>query len=336
MKPGFLFILAASIFFSYVSTTVAAPAQSNAGSNDSAKLVDKRIQSIQYTQGADGQETLIFRANAPLQTKIFTISGDKPRLVIDLPGCDYDGKSQFQPQGSRLSHSIRVGVHGTPSKKVRVVVDLKTNQQIFYTTTTDSADQLQVHFSAKNKGRAKAYATEKKEAAPANIKKQSVQTETTPVEKTAQKKQEPPEAEQSSPPKASLSEKPEAAISAEKPTILEIAFDGSSPQGEVVLFHLNGFHPPAVSALEQKQPKVVCDFHKIVLGKKVQENIQADGKYVRKIQTLRNQENGFVTVELELSPDRNYDLQQLYFKDKALFMLIVNELEDKQTAKEKG
>ncbi len=110
------------------------------------------------------------------------------------------------------------------------------------------------------------------------------------------------------------------------PTILDISFDDSSSKGEMVLFHLNDFYPPTVSAIEKDVPRVLCDFSAMNLSPDVQETILTKGKYIKRVRTARHHNPDKVRVVLDLSPDRDYDLQQVFFKNDNLFVLIVSEL----------
>ena len=94
----------------------------------------------------------------------------------------------------------------------------------------------------------------------------------------------------------------------------------------MVLFHLNDFFPPTVSAIEKNNPRVLCDFQNMRLSGDVQKAIVAGGKYVENIRTAYHADKDKVRVVLDLSPDRNYDLQQVFFKNDNLFVLIINEL----------
>jgi hypothetical protein len=114
--------------------------------------------------------------------------------------------------------------------------------------------------------------------------------------------------------------------------LLEISFDDSSNRGEMVLFHLNDFYPPLVSAIEKDNPRVLCDFMNMQLGPAVQETIVANGRYVEQIHAAHHDNPSKVRVVLDLSPDRDYDLQQVFFKHDNLFVLIVNELSPKNDA----
>ena len=112
-----------------------------------------------------------------------------------------------------------------------------------------------------------------------------------------------------------------------KPRLLAVSFDDSSAKGEMVLFHLNGFHPPAVSAVEKDLPMVFCDFPAMDMDKGVEASIAAKGKYVERISTGRQGASESIRTTLHLVPNRDYDLQQVFFKNDNLFVLIVNELQ---------
>ena len=112
-----------------------------------------------------------------------------------------------------------------------------------------------------------------------------------------------------------------------KPRLVGVSFDDSSAKGEMVLFHLNGFYPPAVSAVEKDLPMVFCDFVAMDMDKGVEASIAAKGKYVERISTGRQGASGRIRATLHLVPNRDYDLQQVFFKNDNLFVLIVNELQ---------
>jgi hypothetical protein len=116
------------------------------------------------------------------------------------------------------------------------------------------------------------------------------------------------------------------------PQLLEVSFDDSSNRGEMVLFHLNDFFPPTVSAIEKNNPRVLCDFPGMKLSSDVQKQIDAGGKYVESVRTAYHADKDMVRVVLDLSPDRDYDLQQVFFKNDNLFVLIVNELPSEKDA----
>ena len=178
-------------------------------------------------------------------------------------------------------------------------------------------------------------------------KEQVAGTEQAAVKKEAVVAQEATPAQEEAGKAQSLaSQKPTAAAVAEKPLprpvttapraeqkeaatprLLGVSFDDSSAKGEMVLFHLNGFYPPAVSAVEKDLPMVFCDFTATDMDKGVEASIAAKGKYVERISTGRQGASEVIRTTLHLVPNRDYDLQQVFFKNDNLFVLIVNELQ---------
>jgi len=119
--------------------------------------------------------------------------------------------------------------------------------------------------------------------------------------------------------------KPAALSGAAAVALLEsVRFDGTSPKGEMVLFKLNDFHPPVIHGVEEGVPRVICDFNNTQLVDLSKNLIKADGKFVKIIRITRNKKPDRVRVVLDLEPNRSYDLQQVFFKEDNLFVIIVN------------
>lgn len=110
----------------------------------------------------------------------------------------------------------------------------------------------------------------------------------------------------------------------DNPELEYIKFDPSSPKGEMVLFKLNGFHPPAVHGVEEGIPRVICDFSKTKLVDGTKKLIKTDGKFVKAIRTTKTKKPDRIRVIVDLEPNHSYDLQQVFFKDDNLYALIVN------------
>ena len=108
------------------------------------------------------------------------------------------------------------------------------------------------------------------------------------------------------------------------PMIESVRFDGKSPKGEMVLFKLNEFHPPSVHGVEEGIPRVICDFKNTQLAEPTDNLIKTDGKYVKVIRISKSKKPDKVRVVLDLAPNKSYDLQQVFFKEENLFVLIVN------------
>jgi hypothetical protein len=120
-------------------------------------------------------------------------------------------------------------------------------------------------------------------------------------------------------------EQPAASLS----TLNNITFDGTSNRGEMVLFNLDGFRPPTVFGVEKGHPRVICEFKQTRAAAEVPGSIKTDGTFVHKIRTTRDAAAGKVRVVIDLAPGNSYDLQQVFFKEDNLFVLIVNTLPGK-------
>ena len=112
------------------------------------------------------------------------------------------------------------------------------------------------------------------------------------------------------------------------PVLESVTFDGKSPKGEMVLFKLNTFHPPEVHGVEQGIPRVICDFKDTRLADSAQNLIKTDGQHVKVIRLSKTVKPEKVRVVLDLEPNRSYDLQQVFFKEDNLFVIIVNTVEN--------
>ncbi|MDD2463265.1 MAG: AMIN domain-containing protein [Desulfobulbus sp.] len=161
-------------------------------------------------------------------------------------------------------------------------------------------------------------------------KTESKTSTTTPTVQEAKPDQAVPKsvASQEPPPEAASesSSEPETVAAPVKsdPELESIKFDPSSPKGEMVMFKLNGFFPPSVHGVEEGIPRVICDFNNTKLTGSTKKLIKTEGKFVRSIRTSKTKKPEKVRVVIDLEPNRSYDLQQVFFKDDNLFVIIVN------------
>lgn len=311
-----LFLLLAA----FAGTGLPIPSATCAESTNTVKI--ESISHAIETEGAEAKESLTFQLSGPAVPKVFTMKGDNPRLVIDFPGSVYSGKNVIPLPGGKLATTIRTGLHQTPEQKTRVAVDLAKEIAVRYTREYSEADNtLRVELTPDSTGQPQKIAGPVSQ--PRSLKGQpSVEIPT--AKPPAEKPFAPVPPTIATNEKKPAAEKPPAA--AATPQLLDISFDDSSNKGEMVLFHLNDFYPPTVSAVEKDNPRVLCDFMAMGLGKGIQENILANGKFVKSIHTATHKNPDKVQVILNLTPDRDYDLQQVFFKNDNLFVLIVNEL----------
>lgn len=278
-----------------------------------ASLVE--ITSISHKKTSDEQETIRFALAASVPVKVFDLKGERPRLVIDFPEAIYKRNNVIELDDGELANTIRIGLHKEPKSKTRIVVDLSKSYAVDYKHTfIESENVLEVVLTrgAKLEPATSSIASKVKESTHKELAIIPVDEKPIPPATIVAKKSE----------KVKVVED----IPAGFPQLLEVSFDDSSNRGEMVLFHLNDFFPPTVSALEKNNPRVLCDFQNMRLSGDVQKNITADGKYVENIRTAYHADKDKVRVVLDLSPDRDYDLQQVFFKNDNLFVLIINEL----------
>ncbi len=120
---------------------------------------------------------------------------------------------------------------------------------------------------------------------------------------------------------------PKPIAAAAEPILLDVSYESTANDSEMVLFKLNDFYPPIVFGIEKGNPRVVCDFLDTLLAVDIPPVIQTNGIFVKKIRTARHPSPEKVRVVLDLVPNKNYDLQQVFFKEDNLFVIIISEFE---------
>ena len=110
------------------------------------------------------------------------------------------------------------------------------------------------------------------------------------------------------------------------PVLQSVTFDNTTNRGEMIQFKLTDFHPPTVFGIEKGLPRVVCDFPNTQAGPTLKNIIKANGRYVKTIRIGRHKNPDKIRVVIDLEANNNYDLQQVFFKEDDLFVIIVNTL----------
>lgn len=300
------------------------------------------LKSIIHSVDSTGREIVSFGLEETVRPRVFTINGDHPRLVLDFPDTVYKGKSSITLDAGSLATTIRSGWHTKPKPKTRIVIDMQPGQKFNYEQDYSAEDkQLVVTLfrgeSPVEKGGVESTGVRRpaeKSVMPAKAILDSMSMDEKPVPPVFATKdqQENNDGNTPGPSQNQIGTSQQKSVVTKKnttdttPKLLGVTFDNSSDRGEMVLFHLNDFYPPTVSAIEKNDPKVICEFNEMVVDADLERNLYANGKYVEKIVTTTTTAPNRVKVTLELSPERDYDLQQVFFKDDNLFVLIVNEL----------
>lgn len=93
---------------------------------------------------------------------------------------------------------------------------------------------------------------------------------------------------------------------------------------EKVVFELSGFFTPETFVVVGEKPKVVCDFSGVSLWRDVDHLIPVNGKLIQQITVEPDSRgNPNVRVILALSPENNYHVQPVFYKQNNEYSLIV-------------
>ncbi len=318
--------------------------------------VESKINEISFHDKIGESESVRFLLSVKVIPDIFIIGGKNPRLVLDFFNTGIAGTVANTTKTSGLFvKQIRMGRHNKPQPKTRIALDLAPFGIYEYSHTYIEAEKtLQVTIIQTGMFNLELGQTPKKviqEQIPTQdavvqktpqlhadrdpekvirAKEQKVKKE---IDLLKQTKSETEIAKEASSDTAndSIEKEPVTEILPEiiagDAQLLAVAFENTSSKGEMVLFKLNGFYPPIVFGIEKGDPRVVCDFQDTQLSEKVTPNISANGRYVKTIKISKHTEPNKVRAVLNLTANKNYDLQQVFFKEDNLFVLIINTFE---------
>lgn len=304
------------------------------------------LQSLNHTTLSAEVEKVTLQLNGSHSPKTFTLNGETPRIVLDFPDMVQAGTvANTTHTDGTMVHRIRVGMHTGDAPKTRVVLDMATLEGVSYTPQLDEQTQVltilitgsTAMLEAENKQTTSVLRPDpRNRKTPAPEKKaqrlSSAQQVPAPPPPLTDPKTIPaePSLPAASEQPAETNTVPVTASEAIKPRLDNISFDATAAQGEMVLFKLNGFYPPSVHGVEEGMPRVICDFDAVELADTIGTNIETDGRYVRNIRIGKHSTPERVRVVLDLEPNKSYDLQQIFFREDNLFVMIVNTLEEGQ------
>ena len=284
------------------------------------------IEDVRFQRNGDGSESVIFQLSGPSLPRAFVLQGENPRVVFDFLDTQlFRTVPPVLAANGNMVDKVRMGRH---TDKVRVVFDLATAGAVNFDQDFDEQQNILTIklFSSEYPAKHEEQVVEAFVTSPPVAEPESV--ETVGVVKTVEPQLVPPEEVVSDykPQRAEVIASvdvvnnpllPEALLSA-------VSFENTSNKGEMVLFKLNGFYPPEVSGEEKGTPKVTCVFTAIRLGEDVAAEQNIPGEYVKKISVSQMNSSNSIQVVMELAPNKNYDLQQVFFKEDNLFVIIVN------------
>lgn len=301
----------------------------------SAAASRQLLDDIRFESVSQDEERIVFQLTGSEMPEFFEIKQGHPRLVFDFfdTGVSKRIRNRVDING-QLIQRVRVGIH---ESKTRAVLDLVPGRQVRVLEKPDPNRQLLtviVHDAAIKKPVSRTTflpVGQSRSARKSSEQHVSVRAAVRP----APKKQEQPFSSSSrSMPTASVTQSVPVSQAATNPTVSDsnatvlstVLFDKNSNRGEMVMFRLNKFHPPVVFGLEEGKPRVVCDFQDTVPGGRLTESVLANGKFVRNIRINKQAAQRKIRVVLDLMPNKSYDLQQVFFKNDNLFVLIINTL----------
>ncbi len=345
-KHSFLFFLPIALIFSLLVS------QHLYGAADQTEPVLKEIKFVSITAE---HEQITFLFDDSSVARIFTFNGEKPRIIVDLPETvPAITLANTIKTGGKLVERIRMGIHKGDKAKTRIVLDLALDMEISYKRTVDRENDLLV-LSVYRTGSEPELPqvghttpdTQKllsdhpdKETKEEDIKGGMPES----TEKDIKEKlQEPLSAPPAPPEKRETEEtktvepvlpvepvepaelaKPAETKNTTTPILHSISFDNSTGKGEMVQFQLNGFYPPKVVAIEEGTPRVICDFKNTTLAVPIADIIKSDSQFIKSIRVGKHDDPDKIRVVIDLAPDNNYDLKQIFFKEDNMFVIIVN------------
>lgn len=298
------------------------------------------IKEVNFEQGDGKAESVIFHLDGPWLPKVFALKGDNPRVVFDFMETSLSRSipSIIDAQGIMI-RKIRLGRH---SNKTRVVIDLTAGGEFNFDQQFDEINNMLTIqlFPADFPEKEAAQAVVQQEITPAPVAAVVVTMPADDVVETV----EPVAAVEPATVAAVEPEKTEVAVASMSssveeegpvpdPLLYDVSFENTSDKGEMVLFKLNGFYPPTVSGEEEGTPLVICDFAGTRLDETVIKDQVIDGNFIKLVKVRQLESPNLIRVTLELIPSKNYDLQQVFFKEDNLFVIIVNSYDAPDTSK---
>lgn len=305
------------------------------------------IKKVVFHETNGQSESVDFYLNGPWLPEAFALKGENPRVVFDFMETRLAGSvpSSIAAKGDMIK-KIRIGRH---SNKTRVVMDLavsgmidfdlKFNEkeniltvQLYPVGVPDKIETVVIKAEQEKIVTPEPLVATQEETVVAAVvekpKQEAVEVtgtvedvvEVVPAEVAAVEEVVPVVKEDSDP--------------ALDPLLTEISFENTSSKGEIVLFKLNGFYPPTVTGEEEGTPLVICDFAGTRLGDKIVKELATHGEYVEKVSVKQFKDSDLIRVTLELVPNKSYDLQQVFFKEDSLFVIIINTYNLAEEAKE--
>jgi len=297
------------------------------------------IEEVKFYEKDGNSETVTFHLNGPYLPKVFALKGVKPRVVFDFMDTRLARTVPASiDAGGRMIHKIRLGRY---DHKTRAVIDLVADGDVNFEQTFDEAQNILTIQLFSSRGPEKlesetvAAVEEQQEEVLEPVSDTKEVAEAVVVEGVAAESVVDAAADTAEDPDqkpveiavAPLSSTADEDSPSPDPLLSSVTFENTSNKGEMVFFKLNGFYPPVVSGEEDGTPKVICDFAGTRLAESVVKELASNGTYISRVRVEQLEESDMIRVTLDLVANKNYDLQQVFFKEDNLFVIIVNSYE---------
>ena len=120
-----------------------------------------------------------------------------------------------------------------------------------------------------------------------------------------------------------LQNAPNAIAEPSEPLLKDIRFEKASTQEEMIHITVRDFSPPELFAIEGDKPRVICDFLGTGLAGTVKTQHTVDGNYIKRIRVGMHRDPAKTRVVLDLAPEHDYDVRQMYVQDQEIFILAI-------------
>lgn len=120
---------------------------------------------------------------------------------------------------------------------------------------------------------------------------------------------------------------PAAIAEPPNPLLEDIRFEKVSSQEERIRITIRDFSPPELFAIEGDTPRVVCDFLGASLAAEVKTQYTLNGNYIKRIRLGAHRDPTKIRVVLDLSPEHDHDVRQMYVADQGVFILAITPLD---------
>lgn len=292
----------------------------------SSHAAEGLIEEVSFQKMEGGRESVTFKLNGPYLPRVFALNDERPRVVFDFVETQL---ARTVPQvidvEGIMVRSIRLGRY---SSKTRAVIDLVPGMKSDFEQSFDEKNNiLTIYlFSAdlpekQGDEDGSDVATEEPSAAVEESVEETGQSQSS---KSDESPEEPVRKVQGT--AVSVEDEPagDEISPSPDPLLSSVKFERTANKGEMVLFKLNGFYPPTVSGEEKGDPRVICDFAGTRLADSVVKDQLSNGEFIQRIRVRQFNKKDRIQVILDLVPNNNYDLQQVFFKEDNLFVVIVN------------